>query len=131
MGDGPNLPNEATRAELPVDRRRDTWLERRLHFLVGEQARLKGNPPLRRFLRGAPAAYRRFLFTADPAHRFHAWATIQAVSARLDTNSNPEERVMKSPGPHRTARTRGGHWWRAWRIDPFEPNAGARAALPL
>jgi hypothetical protein len=39
--------------------------------------------PLRRFLRGAVATYRRFLFTADPAHRFHCWATVQAVSAGL------------------------------------------------
>jgi len=44
----------------------------------------KAGVPLQRFLRGAVAAYRRFLFTADPAHRFHCWATIQAVSAGLD-----------------------------------------------
>jgi len=30
------------------------------------------------------AAYRRFLLTADPAHRFHCWATIQVVSGGLD-----------------------------------------------
>jgi hypothetical protein len=30
------------------------------------------------------ATYRRFLFTADPAHRFHCWATIRTVSAGLD-----------------------------------------------
>jgi hypothetical protein len=29
-------------------------------------------------------AYCRFLFTADPAHRFHCWVMIQAVSAGLD-----------------------------------------------
>jgi hypothetical protein len=40
--------------------------------------------PLRRFLRGAMAAYRRFLLTADPAHRFQCWATLQVVSAGLD-----------------------------------------------
>ena len=45
---------------------------------------MSGGGPLRRFLRGAVAAYRRFLLTADPAHRFHCWATIQAVSAGLE-----------------------------------------------
>jgi hypothetical protein len=45
---------------------------------------LKGGVPLQRFLRGATIAYRRFLLTADPAHRFHCWATLQAVSAGLD-----------------------------------------------
>ena len=39
---------------------------------MGEQARLKGGVALRRFLRGALAAYRRFLFTADPAAAFSA-----------------------------------------------------------
>jgi hypothetical protein len=63
--------------------KRDGWLEQRLGYLAGEQARLKGGVPLRRFLRGAITAYRRFLLTADPAHRFHAWATIHAVSAGL------------------------------------------------
>jgi hypothetical protein len=55
-----------------------------LSYLAGEQARLQGGVPLRRFLRGATIAYRRFLLTADPAHRFQCWATLQAVSARLD-----------------------------------------------
>jgi hypothetical protein len=36
------------------------------------------------FLRGAITAYRRFLLTADPAHRFQCWATLQAVSVGLD-----------------------------------------------
>jgi hypothetical protein len=53
-------------------------------YLASEQARSKGGVPLRRFLRGATTAYRRFLLTVDPAHRFHCWATIQAVSAGLD-----------------------------------------------
>jgi hypothetical protein len=30
------------------------------------------------------AAYRRFLLTADPAHRFQCWATLQVVSAGLE-----------------------------------------------
>jgi hypothetical protein len=83
MDDGPNLLDAPARAALPREGRRDGWLEQRLSYLIGEQARLKGGVPLRRFLRGAVAAYRRFLFTADPAHRFHCWATIQAVSAGL------------------------------------------------
>jgi hypothetical protein len=84
MDDGPNPPDATTRAALPLEGRRDAWLERRLGYLAGELARLKAGVPLRRFLRGAVAAYRRFLFTADPAHRFHCWATLQTVSAGLD-----------------------------------------------
>jgi hypothetical protein len=84
MDDGPNPPDATTRAALPLERRRDAWLEQRLGCLAGELARLKGGVPLRRLLRGAVAAYRRFLLTADPAHRFHCWATIYAVSAGLD-----------------------------------------------
>jgi hypothetical protein len=84
MDDGPDIVNETTRAALPLAERRDGWLEQRLSYLAGEQARLKGGVPLRRFLWGAMTAYRRFLLTADPAHRFHCWATIQAVSAGLD-----------------------------------------------
>ena len=84
MNGDPNLVEETTRAALPMDRRRDAWLEQRLGYLAGELARLKGGVPLRRFLRGAMAAYRRFLFTADPAHRFHCWVTIQAVSVGLE-----------------------------------------------
>jgi hypothetical protein len=84
MNGDPNRVEATTRAALPRDARRDAWLEQRLTYLAGEQARLKAGVPLRRFLRGAVAAYRRFLFTADPAHRFHCWATLQAVSAGLD-----------------------------------------------
>ena len=84
MDDGSNPLDATTRAALPLDGRRDAWLEQRLSYLLGEQARLKGGVPLRRFLRGAAGAYRRFLLTADPAHRFHCWATIHAVSAGLD-----------------------------------------------
>jgi hypothetical protein len=84
MDDGPDIVNETTRTALAMAGRRDGWLEQRLGYLAGEQARLKAGPPLRRFLRGAAAAYRRFLFTADPAHRFHCWVTIQAVSVGLD-----------------------------------------------
>jgi hypothetical protein len=84
MDDGPAILNATTRAALPMAGKRDEWLEQRLGYLIGEQARWKGGVPLRRFLRGAVAAYRRFLFTADPAHRFHCWVTIQAVSAGLD-----------------------------------------------
>jgi len=79
-----HLAEGTARAALPLEARRDAWLEQRLTYLAGEQARLKGGVPLRRFLRGAITAYRRFLFTADPAHRFHCWATIHAVSAGLD-----------------------------------------------
>jgi hypothetical protein len=84
MDDDPNIVEKTTRAAQPIAGRYDEWLEQRLGYLIGEQARLKGGPPLRRFLRGAMAAYRRFQATADPAHRFHCWATIQAVSAGLD-----------------------------------------------
>ena len=84
MDHGPDIVDETTRAALPRPGRRDAWLEQRLHFLIGEQARLKAGPPLRRFLRGALAAYRRFLLTADPAHRFHCWAIIRTISAGLD-----------------------------------------------
>jgi hypothetical protein len=84
MDDGPNPPDATTRAALPLEGRRDAWLERRLGYLAGELARLKAGVPLRAFLRGAVAAYRRFLLTADPAHRFHCWATLQAVSVGLD-----------------------------------------------
>ena len=84
MDDGPDTLDETTRAASPRAGRRDAWLEQRLNYLIGEQARLKGGVPLRRFLRGALAAYRRFLFTADPAYRFQCWATLQAVSACLD-----------------------------------------------
>ena len=84
MNGDPNLLKETPRAALPREGRRDAWLEQRLTYRAGEQARLKGGVPLWRFLRGALAAYRRFLFTADPAHRFHCWATIQAVSAGLE-----------------------------------------------
>jgi hypothetical protein len=83
MNGEPNLAEATTRAALPRDARRDAWLEQRLTYLAGEQARLKGGVPLRRFLRGAVAAYRRFLLTADPAHRFHCWATLQTVSTGL------------------------------------------------
>jgi hypothetical protein len=84
MKGDPNLVEETTRATLPLIGRRDAWLEQRLGYLAGEQARLKGDLPLGRFLRGAMAAYRRFLRTADPAHRFQCWATIRTVSAGLD-----------------------------------------------
>jgi hypothetical protein len=59
--------------------------------------------PLRRFLRGAMAAYRRFLFTTDPAHRFHCWAMIHAVSAgleRLECEGADREAARSAPdGP--------------------------------
>ena len=95
MNGDPNLAEATPRAAQPRDARRDACLEQRLGYLAGELARLKGGVPLRRFLRGAVAAYRRFLFTADPAHRFHCWATIHTVSAAL-------ERLVKLPDPHRT-----------------------------
>jgi hypothetical protein len=85
MDDDSNPLDETTaRAALRLEESRDGWLEQRLSYLAGEQARLKGGVPLRRFLRGATIAYRRFLLTADPAHRFHCWATLQTVSAGLD-----------------------------------------------
>jgi hypothetical protein len=103
MNGDPNLPEETTRAALPRDARRDAWLEQRLSYLIGEQARLKGDVRFRRFLRGAVAAYRRFLFTADPAHRFHCWATIQAVSAGLERlergGADPEAARSVPDGP--------------------------------
>jgi hypothetical protein len=84
MDDGPDMVGETTRTALPLAERRDAWLEQRLEYLAGEQARLKGGVPLRRFLRGAMTAYRRFLLTADPAHRFQCWVILQAVSAGLN-----------------------------------------------
>lgn len=84
MNDGADIVEKTTRTALPLAGRRDGWLEQRLSYLVGEQSRLKGGVPLRRFLRGATTAYRRFLLTADPAYRFHCWATIQAVSTGLE-----------------------------------------------
>ena len=52
-------------------------------YLSDEQTRLGRRAPAAPFA-GAMAAYHRFQATADPAHRFHCWATIQAVSAGLD-----------------------------------------------
>ena len=94
MDDGPNPLDGTTRAALPIAGKRDPWIERRLRHLAGERARLKGDVPVRRFLRGALAAYRRFLLTADPAYRFQCWATLQAVSAGLD-------RVERRGGGHK------------------------------
>jgi hypothetical protein len=99
MDDGPDIADETTRTALLRAGRRDAWLEQRLSYLIGEQARLKGGgPPLRRFLRGATTAYRRFLLTADPAYRFHCWPTIQTVSAGLDQLECREEghKVLES-----------------------------------
>jgi hypothetical protein len=76
MNGDPNRIEETTRSASPLAGKRDGWLEQRLTYLAGEQARLNGGPPLRRFLRGATTAYRRFLLTADPAHRFHCGATV-------------------------------------------------------
>jgi hypothetical protein len=56
MDDGPNPLDAAARTALPLEGRHDAWLEQRLGYLAGEQARLKGSPSLRRFLRGAMAA---------------------------------------------------------------------------
>jgi len=84
MNGDPKLAEATTRAALPPDGGRDAWLEQRLTYLAGEQARLKGGPPLRRFLRGTLVAYRRFLHTGEPAYRFHCWVTIRTVSAGLD-----------------------------------------------
>jgi hypothetical protein len=103
MNGDPNRVEETTRAALPRDARRDAWLEQRLTYLAGEQARLKGGVPLRRFLQGAITAYRRFLLTADPAHRLHCWATIHAVSAgleRLECGGADSEAARSAPdGP--------------------------------
>ena len=84
MGDGPATLDETIRTTVPREARRDRWIEQRLGYLAGEQTRLKASPPLRHFLRGATAAYRRCQLTADPAHRFQRWATLQAVSVGLD-----------------------------------------------
>jgi hypothetical protein len=103
MNRDPHLAEGTARAALPRDGRRDAWLEQRLTYLAGERARLKGGVPSRRLLRGALAAYRRFLFTADPAHRFHCWATIQAVSATLDqlerSRASPKDPESAPDGP--------------------------------
>ena len=103
MDDGPHSVEKTTRTALPMAGRRDGWLEQRLSYLASEQARLKGGVPLRRFLRGAAAAYRRFLLTADAAHRFQCWATLQAVSAgleRLEGGGADREAASSAPdGP--------------------------------
>jgi hypothetical protein len=108
MNSEPSLAEATTRAALPRDARRDAWLEQRLTYLAGEQARLKGGVPLRRFLRGAVAAYRRFLFTADPAHRFQCWVILQAVSAGLNQLERGADRA-ELLDPRRTARTLNRH----------------------
>jgi hypothetical protein len=84
MDTGPAIVEKTPRAALPMAGKRDPWIEQRLSYLAAEQVRLKAGVPLRRFLRGALAAYRRFLLTADPAHRFHCWATIRTISAGLN-----------------------------------------------
>ena len=66
MNGDPNLVEGTTRAALPLNGRRDAWLEQRLGYLAADQARLKAGPPLRRFLRGAAGAYRRFLLDGRP-----------------------------------------------------------------
>ena len=105
LDDDPNLLAQTTRSALPIAGKRDAWLEQRLGYLAGELARLKADPPLRRFLRGAVAAYRRFLLTADPAHRFHCWATIHAVEPRGSDQLERRGGVIRSPDPQRTDRT--------------------------
>ena len=112
MDGGPHPLGETARAASPRAGTRDPWIEWRLGYLAAEQARLKAGVPLRRFLRGAAAAYRRFLFTADPAHRFHCWVTIRTVSAGLNQLEGGEL-VMKSPDSHRMARTLDRHWRQA------------------
>ena len=47
MDYGPDIIDETTRAALPLNGRRDAWLEQRLGYLIGEQTRLKGGVPLR------------------------------------------------------------------------------------
>ena len=112
MDDGPDSVDETTRTALPRAGRRDEWLEQRLSYPSTSQARLKGGVPLRRFLRGATAAYRRFLLTADPAHRFHCGATVRTLEPRGWTKSSAGQIALKWPDPHRTARTRDKHWRR-------------------
>jgi hypothetical protein len=89
--------------------KRDGWLEQRLSYLAGELARLKGGVPLRRFLRGAAAAYRRFLHTADPATAFTAGQRFTPL-ARGWSDLSAGVLVVKRPNPHRTARTLDRHW---------------------
>jgi hypothetical protein len=84
MDDGPDIIGATSRTALPLDGRRVACLEQRLTYLADEQARLKGDAPFRRFLRGAMATYRRFVLGDDPAHRFHCWVMSRTVSAGLD-----------------------------------------------
>ena len=116
MGDRPAIIGEAPRAALPKDGRRDVWLEQRLGYLAGELARLKGGVPLRRFLRGAVAAYRRFLFTADPAHRFQCWVILRAVSAGLEQVERRADRPeVAGSSPDRALNAKDSRkqlvWW--------------------
>jgi hypothetical protein len=53
MDDGSNPLDAPARAALAREGRRDAWLEQRLGYLAGEQARLKGDVRFRRVLRGA------------------------------------------------------------------------------
>jgi hypothetical protein len=68
MDDDPNIVEATPRVAPSMAAKRDPWIEQRLRYLASEQVRLKVGVPLRRFLRGAMTAYRRFLLTADPAH---------------------------------------------------------------
>ena len=52
-------------------------------------------------------------------------------SARGWTGSSAGDRVIRSPDPHRMARTRGGRWWRAGRIGCIEPNASVAPLCPI
>jgi hypothetical protein len=52
MDDGPATRDGPTRAALPRAATRDPWIEQRLSYLAGEQARLKGGVPLKALFKG-------------------------------------------------------------------------------
>jgi hypothetical protein len=125
MEDGSDIVGQTTRTALPLDGKRDAWLEQRLKLPRRRAGPIESRPAPLAFLAG-----RRGRLPPLPAGRptrptaFHAGRRFKP-SARGWTRSNAGEGVIRSPDPHRTARTRGGRGWRARRIGLIEPNAGA------
>jgi hypothetical protein len=93
---------------------------------------IEGRPAPRALLAGGPwPLTAASCSTADPAHRFHCGATLQAVEPRGWTNSSAGTLIMTSPEPHRVARTLANHGRQAGRIGSLEPNAGVAPLCPV
>jgi hypothetical protein len=85
MDDGPNPLDAATRAAPPMLGKRDGWLEQRLGYLIGEQARLKGGAPLEALFAGGHNRLPPLPAYGRPRPPFSLLARrIQAVSAGLE-----------------------------------------------